>query len=298
MSNPASGTALGPMLAVAVEQYTPQALRLVQDELACQFLSAGLKALVSLARWAVVRKLLFNVAEKKARGVWGGVLCRKRYIDDKLAEAMEDGIQAVVNLGAGLDTRLYRLPGVSALPVFEIDLPENIAQKKQKLQQVFGKVPDHVQLIPIDFSGQELASLLSTHGYDRQMNTFFIWEAVTQYLPEPAVRKTFGFLSQAQAGSRLAFTYIRQDFIDGDVSAIQGLETLYQVYRLKTQLWKFGLAPEQVSAFLSQYSWEEIEQVGSVEYTARYLQPCGRLMPVMEIERAVYARKTAGQSPG
>lgn len=36
MTNPASGTAIGPMLAVAAEQYTPQAQRLVQDELACQ----------------------------------------------------------------------------------------------------------------------------------------------------------------------------------------------------------------------------------------------------------------------
>ena len=289
MTNPASSTALGPMLAVAVEQYTPQPQRLVQDELARQFLPPGVKALVSLTRWAPVRKLLSIIADKRGRGVWGGVLCRKRYIDDKLDEALQDGIQAVVNLGAGFDTRLYRIPAVSALPVFEVDLPENIASKKQKLQRVFGKIPSHVQLVPVDFSQQELASVLPSCGYDSQMKTFFVWEAVTQYLTEPAVRKTFDFLAQAQAGSRLVFTYIRQDFMDG--SAIQGSELLYQVYRIKTQLWHFGFAPEQVPAFLSQYSWAEIEQVGSTEYTDRYLQPCGRIMPVTEIERAVYAVK-------
>ena len=289
MTNPASGTALGPMLAVAVEQYTPQAQRLVQDELAYQFLPSGVKALVSLTRWAPVRKFLSNIADNRGRGVWGGVLCRKRYMDDKLVEALSTGIQAVVNLGAGLDTRLYRLPAVTTLPVFEVDLPENIAYKRRKIQQVFGKVPSHVRLVPVDFSRQELGSILQANGYDNQMKSFFIWEAVTQYLPEPAVRKTFEFLAQAQPGSRLVFTYIRQDFMDG--SAIEGVETLYQEYRLKTQLWQFGLAPEQVPAFLSQYSWMELEQVGSQEYTARYLRPCGRIMPVMEIERAVYAQK-------
>src|SRR3989304_983617 len=107
MTNPASGTALGPMLAVAVEQYTPQAQRLVQGELAYQFLPSGVKALVRLTRWAPVRKFLSNIADNRGRGVWGGVLCRKRYMDDKLVEALSTGIQAVVNLGAGLDTRLY-----------------------------------------------------------------------------------------------------------------------------------------------------------------------------------------------
>ena len=144
MTNPASGTALGPMLAVAAEQYIPQAQRLLHDELAYQFLPTPYKILASLFRWPPVRKFMSSIAEKRGRGVWGGVLCRKRYIDDKLAEALQDGIQAVVNLGAGLDTRLYRIPAVSALPVFEVDLPENIAYKKRKLQQVFGKAPAHV----------------------------------------------------------------------------------------------------------------------------------------------------------
>ena len=289
MTNPASGTALGPMLAVAVEQFTPLAQRLVEDDLARQFLPPVVKALVSLTRWTPVRNFLSRIADKRGCGVWGGVLCRKRFIDDKLVEALQDGIQAVVNLGAGFDTRLYRIPAVSALPVFEVDLPENIEAKKLKLQRVFGKVPSHVRLAPVDFSQQELGSVLPSYGYDSQMKTFFIWEAVTQYLTEPAVRKTFDFLAQAQAGSCLAFTYIRQDFMDG--SAIEGAEIVYQVYRIKMQLWHFGLAPQQVPAFLSQYSWEEIEQAGSAEYAARYLQSRGRIMPVTEIERAVYAVK-------
>ena len=80
-----------------------------------------------------------------------------------------------------------------------------------------------------------------------------------------------------------------KDFIDG--TARYGLDALYEVYRVKRPLWRFGLEPKQVAAFLEQYAWKELEQVGSQEYTLRYLKPAGRAIPVTEIERAVYAEK-------
>ena len=61
-------------------------------------------------------------------GLWAIIACRKRYIDDKLAEALND-VDAVVMLGAGMDTRGYRLARASDVPVFEVDLPVNIERK-------------------------------------------------------------------------------------------------------------------------------------------------------------------------
>jgi methyltransferase (TIGR00027 family) len=289
MANQAAQTAYGPMSIVAIEQYYPAGQRLVQDELAFQFLPPGLKALVKLTRWSPIRAWMFNLSEKRARGVWGGVLCRKRYIDDKLLEAVSAGINAIVNLGAGLDTRAYRLGEQAAIPVFELDLPENIEYKRAKLQQVYGGVPDYVTLVPIDFDSQELASVLASHGYRDVYKSFFILEAVTQYLSEDGVQNTFRFLARANTGSRLAFTYVRKDFIDG--IAFYGLEALYQAYRGKRQYWHFGLEPGQIATFLGQYAWRELEQAGSQEFTLRYLKPASRAIPVMEIERAVYAVK-------
>lgn len=289
MANQAAQTAYGPISIVATEQYYPEGQRLVQDELAFQFLPPGLKSLAKLTRWPPVRALMFSISEKRARGVWGGVLCRKRLIDDRLLEAVNAGIQAVVILGAGLDTRAYRLAALRTIPVFEVDLPENIEYKRVKLQELYGSVPTHVTLVPVDFESQELASVLVSHGYRIEHKSFFIWEAVTQYLTEEGVRKTFSFLAQAKSESRLVFTYIRKDFMDG--TACYGLETLYQVYRVNGQLWCFGLEPKQVAAFLEEYAWKELEQVGSQEYSLRYLKPIGREVSVTEIERAVYAEK-------
>jgi methyltransferase (TIGR00027 family) len=162
MANQAAQTAYGPMSIVAAEQYYPQGQRLVQDELAFQFLPLGLKALAKLTRWPPIRALMLNLSERRARGVWGGVLCRKRYIDDKLLEAVSTGIQAVVILGAGLDTRACRLAALGAIPVFEVDLPENTAYKRTKLQRLYGGVPAHVVLVPFDFDSQDLASDLAS----------------------------------------------------------------------------------------------------------------------------------------
>jgi methyltransferase (TIGR00027 family) len=59
------------------------------------------------------------------------MLCRKCYIDEKLLDAAE--IDAVVILGAGFDTRVYRLPDLTGIPVYEVDLPANIEAERARL---------------------------------------------------------------------------------------------------------------------------------------------------------------------
>ena len=288
MENRSAKTALGPMVVVAVEQNFPQGNRLIRDDVAYRFLPLGIRSLVKLTRFSPIRGLLIWSSERRARGVWGGIACRKRYIDDRLIEALGSEIDAVVNLGAGLDTRAYRPPALSTLSVFEVDLPENISHKRHVLHQVYGRIPDHVTLVPLDFEHQDLERVLTSHGYQIQQKTFFIWEAVTQYLTERGVRKIFSFLAKANPGSKFVFTYIRKDFIDGVAS--YGSGALYKAFRVKEQLWRFGMVPEQVGAFLKEYDWKELEQAGSHEYIAQYVKP-RRTLPISEIERAVYAEK-------
>jgi methyltransferase (TIGR00027 family) len=121
--NPAAQTAFGPMVQAAIEQYEPPERRLVSDDLALSILPAGQRA----------------------------IACRKRYIDDKLDEA-QPNIDSVVVLGAGMDTRAYRLARRSDIPVFEVDLPVNIARKKAAVAHAIGAVPASVRLVPVDLS--------------------------------------------------------------------------------------------------------------------------------------------------
>jgi O-methyltransferase involved in polyketide biosynthesis len=69
------------------------------------------------------------------------------------------------------------------------------------------------------------------------------------------------------------------------------LDALYRQTHFKKEFWQFGMQPDEVGATLDAYGWRELEQVGSAEYQQRYLQPAGRVMPVMAVERCVFAEK-------
>jgi methyltransferase (TIGR00027 family) len=126
---------------------------------------------------------MIRASEKAVPGGWGGFLCRKRYIDDKVTVAIGE-MSSVVILGAGFDTLAYRLPTLADIPVWEVDQPVNIKAKEARLRRLFGEVPAHVKLVAIDFDHEDLGSVLSSHGFSSGNQTFFVWEAVTQSIPD------------------------------------------------------------------------------------------------------------------
>ena len=287
MNSPAEQTAIGPMVIVAAEQY--EASPLIHDPWAGRILPLGGRIAASLARWSPIRRGFIAVTEKRIRGGWANFVSRKRYVDDQLVNAVAKGIEAVVILGAGFDTRAYRLPELAGIPVCEVDLPGNVARKAVALRRCFGRVPPGVRLLAVDFETDDLAERLGREGFGPGKRNFYIWEGVTPYLTERAVRKTMGHLADAAPGSGLVFTFIRKDFLDGQ--AMYGAKAIYEEAVVKRGLWHFGLHPEQVAGFLAEFGWHEMEQVGPDEYAARYLEPAGRNLVVSEIERAVYAER-------
>jgi methyltransferase (TIGR00027 family) len=286
--NPAAQTAFGPMVQVAIEQYEAPERRLVSDDLALPILPAGQRALARAMRWPLLRRLTISAGERAVPGSWSLITCRKRYIDDKLDEALRS-IDSVVVLGAGMDTRAYRLARRSDIPVFEVDLPVNIERKKAAVQRAIGTVPASVHLVPLDFERDDLIGALTGCGYRTEARTFFIWEGVTQYLTEDAVRATLGAVRTTPAGNRLVFTYVRKDFIDG--MNMYDAAILYKRFRQRQQVWRFGLDPDDVAAFITEYGWQLDEQAGPDYYVRNYIEPTGRKLAASELEWSVYAEK-------
>ena len=286
--NPAAQTAFGPMVQAAIEQYEPPERRLVDDELALSILPAGQRALVRAMRWPLLRRLTISAGERAVPGSWSLITCRKRYIDDKLNEALGN-IDAVVVLGAGLDTKAYRLARRSDIPVFEVDLPVNIERKKAAVQRAIGAVPASVRLVPLDFECDDLIGALTSCGYRPDARTFFIWEGVTQYLTEDAVRATLAALQASPAGSRLVLTYVRKDFIDG--VNMYDAAILYRRFRQRQQVWRSGLDPDVVSAFIAEYGWQLDEQAGPDYFLRNYIEPTGRKLAASQLEWSAYAHK-------
>ncbi|HET7667975.1 MAG TPA: SAM-dependent methyltransferase [Mycobacterium sp.] len=286
--NPAAQTAFGPVAQAAIEQYETRERRLVEDDLAQSILPAAQRAVVRAMRWPLLRRLTISASERAVPGSWALIACRKRFIDDKLNADLRN-VDAVVNLGAGMDTRGYRLARDSDIPVFDIDLPINIERKKIAVQRVIGAIPASVHLVPMDFEHDELIPTLTGHGYRSDARTFFIWEGVTQYLTEDAVRATLGQLQEAAMGSRLVFTYVRRDFIDG--TNMYDASILYKRFRQRSQVWKFGLDPDDVAEFVAEYGWKLIEQAGPDYYLQNYIAPTGRHLRASQLEWTAYAER-------
>lgn len=286
--NPAAQTALGPMMLVAIEQHEPPQRRLVDDDLAVLFLPARLRWLVGALRQPQLRRWFIAAMDRSGPGLWTNLTCRKRFIADRLDEVLGE-MDAVVVLGAGLDTLAYRLTQRTRIPIYEADQPVNIARKTATLQRVLGTPPLSVRLVPLDFERDDLLTALAEHGYRADCRSFFIWEGVTQYLTEDAVRRTLAGLRAAPPGSRLVFTYVRRDFIEG--RNLYGTPRLYRRVRQRRQLWRFGLDPDQAAGFLAEYGWRLIEQVGPEQLLRRYVEPPGRGLTASELEWSAYAEK-------
>src|SRR5437899_4288363 len=70
----------------------------------------------------------------RAREFAWPMIVRTAVMDELILRAIErDGIDTVVNLAAGLDTRPYRLPLPSSLRWVEADFPDVIAYKQEQL---------------------------------------------------------------------------------------------------------------------------------------------------------------------
>ena len=135
--NPVAQTAFGPMVLAAIEQNEPPGRRLVDDDLAELFLpcrTAIARRRDPVGAGAAPDDPRVRVHRSRDVGQHG---LRKRFIDDKLHEALAD-VDAVVILGAGLDTRAYRLNRQARIPVFEVDQPVNIALKAKTVRRVLG----------------------------------------------------------------------------------------------------------------------------------------------------------------
>ncbi len=287
MAKEAANTGVGPIALIAIEQYFPKSQRIVEDDLAYYMLPSGSRIFAQLAKKNWIRNLIIQGSDRSYSGLWGGLLCRKRYIDDKFKEAIGK-IEAIVNLGAGFDTRVYRLPVISDIPVWEVDQPVNINAKRARLINRLGKIPSHINLVPIDFDHDELETTLASNGYSLRKKTLFIMEAVTQYLTEKGIQATFDFLSKATSESQLIFTYIRKDFLDG--RNIFDNRRFYNDFVAK-KIFIYGFEPEEMPSFLKKYGWQLIEDLSYGELAEKYIKPTGRKFTSTPIERMVFAKK-------
>jgi methyltransferase (TIGR00027 family) len=140
-------------------------------------------------------------------------LSRLRYTEDCLEQAVGQGAQQYVLLGAGLDTFAFRRPDlVNRLQVFEVDRPATQGLKRQRLAMLNMETPTHLHFVPADFATGNLTDAIRNSAYNPQKLSFFSWLGVICYLPREAVLGTLRTIAGlAPRGSAIVFDYTDND---------------------------------------------------------------------------------------
>jgi len=273
----------------AIESSLPARRRLFEDPFARQFLRPRFALLARLCGVPGVADLVSQYIDGRWAGARSSAVARTRLIDDIIAEALAQGLDQMVILGAGFDTRAYRLPGLSDVAVFEVDHPDTLAKKQAVLRHASLVAPSCVRSVGIDFTSADLDRVMDAAGYSTQARTFILWEGVTNYLTEAAVDSTLRWCARAASGSELLFTYINRAVLD-DPESFAGTETLFATLKEAGEQWTFGLAPAELADFLRQRGLALQQDIGSSEYRARYLPRVSGVMRGYEFYRIAIAR--------
>ena len=275
-----SNTALGAAICRLIEQYQPENMRLFEDAFIKNLIAAPLRVMMQSKG---LREYTVRQTDAIMPGIYGVQVCRTRFIDEAIEKALAQGITQVVILGAGLDTRAYRLTRMKQARIFEVDLPDAQKKKKERLRKSFGKLPEHVTFISLDFDTQSLDAAFAESVFDAAQPVVFLWEGVTQYLPQEAVARTLTFIGKAAPGSILVFTYVLRSIIERR-SDLPGAEKLMDTVA-KSSPWLFGLEPSEAGSYLAPFGLKLVADVGNADYLASFLRASGRELVVSECER-------------
>jgi len=203
-----------------------------------------------IVRNHALRWLFLKVFNRRLPGGYFFHTARTRCIDEILEKSIKEGLEQLVILGAGLDTRAYRFQdSLSNVKVFEVDYPDTQMVKKERLARLSLSLPENVKHIPLDLNTQNLHKL-TEQGYSSKRKTLFIWEGVCMYLRPEAVDGVLTFFrEQTGPGSHIVFDYIFSSMVEGKCDYYGALESSKLAEKLG-EPYVFGIEKESIRAFL------------------------------------------------
>ena len=253
----------------AHETQKPEDERICCDPYAFRFMDPAI--LQYAAAYPKEAQQKYDEMERLFPGLGNSIRARVRYFDDFVERTCGEGLQQLVILGAGYDTRAYRLKGLNeSVRVFEVDHPDTQAFKTGKICEIFGTLPDHVAYVPIDFESEDLRDRLVANGYSPAKKTLFLLEGLIMYLPPEAVDETFAFIRNSSGpGSTILFDYYPLSTIDGADTRPTATNIRYFTAEQGEPL-KSGIPDGEVEAFLTARGFSNVRNVTGEDYRRMY----------------------------
>lgn len=267
----------------ALESLKPEGERICYDPYAVRFLSQQYLMFMEMAA--------HDPSRTPFPGVHNSLSARVRYFDDFVRRSIDEGIHQLVILGAGYDTRAYRIEGLrDKVRVFEIDHPGTQRVKMEKIKDIFGSLPDHVEYVPVDFETQDFGQRLIEHGYKRSQKTVFIMEGLIYYLPPKAVDEMLSFIAKnSSIGSAIIFDYVHESSIDrtDGICGVQckacdqnEIKNATKDMAKQGEPYKFGIKEGMLESFLAQRGFSHACNVTSEDYKKAYFHGVNESRPV------------------
>jgi len=257
--------------------------RILDDPQAKRFLGPLLRATLATMK---VGGRFANHAEAYSPGLLAYILTRHRCIDDALIDALGDGIDQLVLLGAGYDTRPWRLAdALGDTRVFAVDHPSTGRRKAKVVAKHPVDFPD-VGVVPvaIDFQTQSLKIRLLEAGFQPGKRTFVVWEGVSMYLTRDAVKATLTTMhSLCGPGSELMMDFWYMVDAPDVVSTL--LRMSPHLLHFVGEPVTFGIHPDDVDGFVARLGYETIDIAVAAELERRYVRDDRRVYPASYVVR-------------
>jgi methyltransferase (TIGR00027 family) len=191
-------TAVGVARVRALESERENAL--FRDPLARAFAAAG-------GLWSSPPRLPDDeAARRRWLGVAFSIVIRTKFLDDLLEQASAAGVRQVVLLGAGMDSRAFRMDWPEGTRLFEVDTAAPLDFKASVLRQERAVARCERITVPVDLR-DDWPGALAAAGHDPAAPTVWIAEGLLIYLPEDAVELLLARIGARSAiGSRMGLT--------------------------------------------------------------------------------------------
>jgi methyltransferase (TIGR00027 family) len=203
-----------------------------------------------------------------------GLIIRTLAIDRLINETLTSGIDTVLNLGAGLDTRPYRMKLPATLRWVELDFPTIVDLKNAQLA-------DHQPTCTLERVGIDLRNrsartrILARYGTTSD-NVLIITEGVLPYF---SVHDVATLACELHAMSAIRFWI--QDFDNA------GRRRLPPGWEAKLKAAPMLFDVKNWFEFFEQYGWRSSRVITSWEESQRIKRPCPRYFPLGLLLRAL-----------
>lgn len=286
-SHPTSSTAETIAMYRAAEAMRPEDQRICDDPLAIHFLSPEmLDRFKNPLRRFITRWVMNHFYP----GVNGAVVARVRFMDDHLNAWLKKGLEQLVILGAGYDTRAYRLrPPDNGLRVFEVDQKATQQAKISKLKSFLTDLPGHVTYVSMDIEKENLKDKLLAAGYNADKKTLFIMEGLVMYLTKAVFGDLLTFIASCSGKrSSVVFDYLPESMVDGTIRYREG-RSMYRHVVKKGEPFRFGMAAVQMDQLLSEKGFIHITNRPAADYKDTYFKGINRHRKISKVFSLVYA---------